>query len=621
MRRNRRLVLPLVACAILAVYFGARTWTRGGALEAASAAYARGDWNGAETLARAWLKAHTGDPIATRLVARSAAWLGLDDSALIHYHLLDEARVEPEDRALLGRVYLRIGRIEAALESWDGAIGQDGDPAGRQISPALLDEMARVMIQRRRVDPAVRAADLLARKPGWEARGAMLLGTIRASLGDPPGAAAAFRTALEADPEEAGRSQDPSGLRKLIARTFLRTGTPAEARVQLLAVLDREPDREASWLLSRAYLQEGETGLAREALALSGPYRSDNPLEPDPAPYVGEARCEKCHSAIFRDSLASRHTQGFYRGEQIRSLPRPDRPLADPDDGWVRHVIEEREGKLREITRMGDRRLEAIVEYAFGASDRYMTPVTRDPAGRYRILRMSYYQTDEGRGWDRTALDHLTPGHAEDYQGEEIGTRDGVAKCLSCHATNPRVGKDGAVVGPEGRDRAVGCERCHGPGGNHLAAVEARFPDMAIVNPTGVSPDLVTRKQCNDCHILGRDSGDEVKELGWLRSQGFGWGKSRCNTESGGAFGCTTCHDPHRGSRSMTTAQYEARCLSCHGPASATGTDGRPTPAVRRSACPVESTRGCLGCHMPKVRIPSLHLELTDHHIRRDAAK
>ena len=69
-------------------------------------------------------------------------------------------------------------------------------------------------------------------------------------------------------------------------------------------------------------------------------YRADNPLEAEPGPYVGEARCEKCHSKIFRDSLASRHTQTYYRGAQLDQLPLPDKPLADPDDPSVTHTIQ-----------------------------------------------------------------------------------------------------------------------------------------------------------------------------------------------------------------------------------------------------------------------------------------
>ncbi len=203
--------------------------------------------------------------------------------------------------------------------------------------------------------------------------------------------------------------------------------------------------------------------------------------------------------------------------------------------------------------------------------------------------------------------------------------RDGVAKCLYCHATNPRSGKES--VGPESADRAIGCERCHGPGGNHLAAIEAGFPDPAIVSPADASPRDVTGKQCNDCHILGRDFREEdLGDPGWVRSQGVGWTFSRCNTESGGRFGCVTCHDPHQSARATTTARYESRCLSCHKTTEVTrsagtarsGSKGLPLAGSRppARACPVDSARGCLGCHMPKVRVESLHLDLSDHFIR-----
>ena len=52
----------------------------------------------------------------------------------------------------------------------------------------------------------------------------------------------------------------------------------------------RGPDPEASWLLSRAYLQKRDKSQAQAALAQAGSYRADNPLEAEPSPYVGEAR-------------------------------------------------------------------------------------------------------------------------------------------------------------------------------------------------------------------------------------------------------------------------------------------------------------------------------------------
>jgi hypothetical protein len=267
-----------------------------------------------------------------------------------------------------------------------------------------------------------------------------------------------------------------------------------------------------------------------------------------------------------------------------------------------------------------------VIEYAFGTADRYLTMVGRDATGRYRMSRLSYYQAQGEKGWDRTTLDMTHPTRAipPEFQGEPIGMRDGLAKCLYCHVTNPRTGHD--APGPEMADRAIGCERCHGPGGNHVAALEAGFPDLAIVNPADASPQLVTTKQCNDCHVLEhRIRHDDPENLGWVRSQGVGWTRSRCNSESGGAFGCVTCHDPHRSARSQSAADYEAKCLNCHSGASRPAAqDSPPTqPPAGRSLreCPVNPATGCIQCHMPRMRIDSLHTELTDHYIRVSRAK
>ena len=139
----------------------------------------------------------------------------------------------------------------------------------------------------------------------------------------------------------------------------------------------------------------------------------------------------------------------------------------------------------------------------------------------------------------------IRPGPATSYQGEAIGVRDGVAKCLYCHVTNPRSGRDPA--GPETADRAIGCERCHGPGGHHLGGRRGRPARPGDRQSRRRIARGRHSQQCNDCHILGRDfRKDDLSDPAWIRSQGVGWTFSRCNTESGGAFGCVTCHDPHK---------------------------------------------------------------------------
>jgi len=609
-------LLAVTACAVGLWYARSRTMTD--PLSRAAHAYDAGHWASAVELARRALNIRHDDPAALRLLARSSARLGLDDTAIaIYSRRLDGKAIEAEDYVLLGQAHQRRGQLDAAARAWNKVL-----EAG-QVSPRSLDELARLHVQGRRFEAAIPVTERLSLQPGWEARGSMMLGTIRAKLNDVPGAAESFHRALGLDSAEVDNSHDPTQLRKLIARTFLRMGRPAEARPPLQTILNRGPDPEAAWLLSRVCLQEGDKARAQEALEQAGSYRADNPMEAEPSPYVGEASCEKCHPAIFRDSLASRHTRSYYRGAQLKDLPRPDRPLSDPDDPKVTHTFRERDGALWEETRVGEEIYSALIEYAFGTSDRYLTMVSRDASGGYHIARLSYYDTPQGRGWDRSSLDKTHPSRhrGAEFQGEAIGVRDGLAKCLYCHVTNPRTGR--APIGPEAADRAIGCERCHGPGGHHLAALQAGFLDLAIVNPAHDSPQAVTSKQCNDCHILDRSfRNDDPTNPAWVRSQGVGWTLSRCNTESGGAFGCVTCHDPHKAARATGTAEYEGKCLTCHAASGQPVGNDQKSSATRAGAgppsraCPVEPSKGCIPCHMPRVRIDSLHLDLTDHYIR-----
>jgi predicted CXXCH cytochrome family protein len=619
------IVLAVVGCAIGLLAGRLRLFpdplTRG------RRAYDRGDWDVAARSAREVLKARQDDPAALGLLARSSVRLGRDDTAFgIYTRRLEAKSMQAEDYMLLGVLLKRRGRDDGAIGAWNEALKAEAMPAQalNELTELFYAEAVKnensENLRPHPLDSAASAAERLRRQPGWESRGDLMLGIVCGDNLDRTGAAEAFRRMLDRDPNAAASNAQPVKLRKLFARTFLGVGRPAEARPHLQSILARGPDPEASWLLSRVYLQQGAIALAQTALARAGSYRGENPLEDEPSPYVGEARCQQCHAAIFQDSLAHRHTQTYLRGAQLRTLSRLDQPLADPTDPKVMHAITEVDGALWQETRVGDAVFRSLIEYAFGTSERYLTMVGRDARDQYRAARLSYYHTAEGQGWDRTFLGYDQPTQTDDLQGETIGGRAGVASCLHCHITYPRAGRD--RIGPETADRAIGCERCHGPGGNHLTAVAAGFSDPTIVNPASASPQAVTQKRCNGCHILdpGYQHGDREK-AGWVRSQGAGWAWSRCNTESDGAFGCVTCHDPHRGPRSTTIAQYEAKCLACHSattvqPAREVRPEGHAFTKSRPRVCSVDAAKGCIKCHMPGVRFQASHRELTDHYIR-----
>ncbi len=251
------------------------------------------------------------------------------------------------------------------------------------------------------------------------------------------------------------------------------------------------------------------------------------------------------------------------------------------------------------------------MDYAFGSPDRYVSLVGRDDEGRPYVLRLSHYRTGQDAGWVRTTGHTADAEGGQDILGKPLDILDGIQKCLFCHSTNPRAVLDKA--GPESHDRAIGCERCHGPGSLHEKAVAANFADLAIIRPSEATAEGRTRL-CGQCHSYHQELPLPRTDPFWIRFQGTTLPWSRCYTESAGAFDCMTCHDPHHDA-DRSEARYNRRCLDCHagGPKGASSGTDRPG---RGSACPVNPTNGCVGCHMPPFRSTALHATFTDHFIR-----
>jgi predicted CXXCH cytochrome family protein len=194
---------------------------------------------------------------------------------------------------------------------------------------------------------------------------------------------------------------------------------------------------------------------------------------------------------------------------------------------------------------------------------------------------------------------------------------------------------------PEGID----CQRCHGPGENHIeaAAKTGAKPEevrAAIVNPKRLGPDREL-EVCMQCHLqtsalslphsLQRfDSGPfsyvAGQPMGTFRftfDRAGGEGdrfeiahtayrlrESQCFLKSAGKLVCTTCHDPHKTPAPATAAQhYNAICRNCHA----------ATELTRNAAASLHTASAdCIGCHMPKRRTDDVvHVVMTDHLIQR----
>ncbi|HWF45725.1 MAG TPA: tetratricopeptide repeat protein, partial [Bryobacteraceae bacterium] len=156
--------------------------------------------------------------------------------------------------------------------------------------------------------------------------------------------------------------------------------------------------------------------------------------------------------------------------------------------------------------------------------------------------------------------------------------------------------------GPSGKTGGVRCETCHGPGSGHLLAAGQGNPRAGIVNPARLTTEQ-SIAICAQCHVgLARFSDPAPSDL-LVANQVRAIESSECFLQSGKAFSCTACHDPHKDT-SGDDKRAVNTCLSCH------STRAKPHAAT----CPVNSSGECIGCHMPSVEMGPLHL--VDHVIR-----
>jgi Cytochrome c3 len=188
-----------------------------------------------------------------------------------------------------------------------------------------------------------------------------------------------------------------------------------------------------------------------------------------------------------------------------------------------------------------------------------------------------------------------------------------ILQCFACHATASTIGErfDEKHLIP-----GVTCEACHGPGAGHVKLMDARSknqPDPAkeaIFNPAGLLPaDAVDF--CGACHGTFWDTKlSGTKGVSTTRSAPYRLVTSKCWRTGDARLTCTACHDPHK-QLDMKASTYDAICRSCH----VNSTAEKPNASHPGAACP-KAKSNCTDCHMPKVYIPEMHANFTDHRIR-----
>lgn len=595
---SRRVGIALGLMAGLAAFGAASAWLLrpGDPIAGAEAAERRGDWARVVAQSEVRLKARPNDPKALLLRARGLARLGRSADARPAYLAAGAEAMTAEDFRLLAELLIHDGRDASGWLALEAA-GRI-DPKDDRVRSAMTRLHGLVGSQR----AVAHTTELLSSVPTGPALGELVVGLAALTGSDASDDPILDRVSMR-DRATLRALDSPTAVRLLFARVLLEAGRTAEARERLEGVLASGPDPEASWLLSRVLLRQGDDDGADAALAAAGDFARDRRADHEPASYVGARSCRECHSEIYDQQQGSRHATTIHHGADMARVKIPDGPVADPVDPKVKHVFARDGDAVRLETTVADKTYRAILDYALGSGHRGVTMVGKDEAGGYRELRISEY-SERGTTWDVTSGFSPHPSDPSEYLGKGLSP-SGFRDCLHCHATRYRSPHDRS--GPEALDRGIGCERCHGPGGNHAPAIRSGFAEPAIGRPKGATgPQRM--KICAECHAS--DGTFAPSHPQYIRFQSSTMPNSKCFTQSQGKLDCLTCHDPHK-KMETSAAHYESKCLSCH------GTKAEATAAeFRRVPCPVNPARDCLKCHMPTVDEVVPHTSFTDHHIR-----
>ncbi|GAB5404385.1 MAG: hypothetical protein Aurels2KO_26160 [Aureliella sp.] len=344
--------------------------------------------------------------------------------------------------------------------------------------------------------------------------------------------------------------------------------------------------------------------------------------------FVGPDACQPCHTERHEDFI---HTAHYLAS----SLPSPD-------------VMEgEFAGPQR---RMRTNHPDLHFEMSERGGEYFQTVSFRELEKEFRIDLVTgaglVGQTHLFWQGDELFQHHVTYFTKSDRWVNSPGYVDGTAwysrrvipKCVQCHATYlDWVEGTENSYDPSSLIAGVTCERCHGPGREH---VEFHRANPGVEAPYAiVDPKELTTEQLNDlcaqCHFgsgaliaepFSFQPGDRIADHWDIAPEKAGskggvhssnqlqrMQKSRCFIESK-SLACIDCHNPHKNERGNLKL-YSSRCIECH----------VPNECGKHDELGDSIASNCIDCHMP--REPDDHLSmqtssdtdfplLRDHYIR-----
>lgn len=367
--------------------------------------------------------------------------------------------------------------------------------------------------------------------------------------------------------------------------------------------------------------------------------------------YVQDRVCAECHGAIWNT---------YQEVGMARSFARPG--SAPRIEDYARGAFSHAPSKQTfEMAWRGDRMVfrreqkdasgrpinsfEREVDWILGSGNHARTYLYRTEGGELYQLPIAWY-AQEGK-WG------MAPGYDRpDHDGVLRRVR---RECMFCHNAYPNAPQgsdlhDAPQTYPEDLPEGIGCQRCHGPGAEHVRRALAAPKNgeairAAIVDPAAL-PKARMEDVCFGCHLQpsvalqglrrygvgdwsfrpGQDLAEyqvavDVDEEGVAAGGRFEINHHAYRLRQSGCYlksadlSCLTCHDPHRKVMAPErAAHYASACLGCHEGHTPEACGFRDSKAADD---PAIDPQDCAGCHMPQRR-PSdvVHTVMTDHKIQ-----
>jgi len=322
--------------------------------------------------------------------------------------------------------------------------------------------------------------------------------------------------------------------------------------------------------------------------------------------FVGDLACQACHQEKFTTHLATAHHRtsrlpdetsiagSFTRGKDVMTTFNPELTFRmEARDGHFYEIA------IRQKNAHVTERKEQI-DLVIGSATKGQTYLYWKENGLFE-LPVSY--------WTQLHRWVNSPGYVD---GSADFDRPVLPRCLECHAAyfQPRTSapsenhysKDNFVLG-------ISCERCHGPGAEHVKYRSAN--SVSSIDTKPMPPVRLSRDRqvdvCAQCHggagepiapafsfRPGETLSDYVRleppnatdRLDVHGNQAILLERSRC-FQASPEMSCSTCHDVHTPER--PAADYSAKCLGCH----------RVDQCRMVRKLGTRTASNCIDCHMP----------------------